>query len=47
MAERQGKIEPAGQEGPARLPGTEPLRITDVGKVLVVHPDEDGVLSSL
>ena len=46
-AERQGEDESAEQEGPARLPGTEPLRIADVSEVLVVRPDENGVLGSL
>ena len=45
--ERQGEVESTEQEGPARLPGTEPLRIADVGEVFVVRPDEDGVLGSL
>ena len=44
--EHQGEIELA-EEGPARLPGTEPLRVVDVGQVLVVRPDEDGMLGAL
>ena len=43
----QGEIEPAEQESPTRLPGTKPLRLPDVGEVLVVHPDEHGVLGAL
>ena len=45
--ERQGEIESAEEEGPARLPGTEPFRVADVGQVLVVRPDEDGMLGPL
>ena len=33
------KFESAEQEGPARLSGTEPLRIANVREVLVVRPD--------
>ena len=35
--EHQGEIKSAEEEGPARLPGTEPLRVADVGQVLI-HP---------
>ena len=42
--ERQGEIKSAEEEGPARLPGTEPLRVADVDQVLMVRPDEDRML---
>ena len=45
--ECQGEIESAKQEGPARLPGTEPLCIADIGQILVDHPDKDGMLGPL
>ena len=36
-----------GREGPARLSGTELLRVANVRGVFVVRPDQDGVLGPL
>ena len=43
----QGEVKPAEQESPTRLLGTQPLRLPDVGEVLVVRPDKHGVLGAL
>ena len=43
--ERQGEVKSAEEEGPACLPGTEPLCVADVD--LMVRPDEDGMLGPL
>ena len=43
----QSKVESAEQERPTRLPGTQPLRLPDVCEVLVVSPNEHGVLGPL
>ena len=45
--EHQGEVKSAEEEGPTRLPGTEPLRVADVDQVLMVRPDEDGMLGPL
>ena len=43
----QGVIEMAEQESPTRLPGTQSLRLPDVGEILVVRPDKHGKLGAL
>ena len=43
----QGEVEPAEEQGPARLTGSQPLGVPDIGQVLVVRPDNYGLLGPL
>ena len=43
----QGEVEPAEEQGPACLTGTQPLGVPDIGQVLVVRPDNYGLLGPL
>ena len=43
----EGKIEPAEEQGPARLSRSQPLGVSDVSKVLVISPNHYGLLDPL
>ena len=45
--EGECEIEPAEEQGPARLSGSQPLSVSDVCKVLVIGPDHYGQLGPL
>ena len=47
LAVGQGEVEPAEEQAPARLTGSQPLGVPDIGQVLVVRPGNYGLLGPL